>query len=201
MSAFRIIPIHPNDFALLGMKCQNSCYFNWCLPMGHSSSCAIFEALCTALEWLAMNPLGASGVLHILDNFLFIANSQDKCHAALTNFLSMCEYLGVPIAQEKTVSPDTTLQFAGIMLDSVLQEARLPVDKLQKCCKLLCTFYKRRKVTFRELQSLLGLLNFTCSVIVPSHAFLRRMIDLTKGANRPYHRIRLSKETTSDMAT
>ena len=200
-SAFRIIPIHPIDFALLGMKWQNLYYFDRCLPMGCSSSCAIFEAFSTALEWLAMKRLGASGVLHILDDFLFIADSQDKCHADLNNFLSMCEYIGVPIAQEKTVGPDTTLQFAGITLDSILQEARLPVDKLQKCRMLLRTFYKRRKVTLKELQSLLGLLKFTCSVIVPGRAFLRRMIDLTKGAKRPYHRIRLSKEAKSDMAT
>ena len=67
-----------------------------------------------------MNRLGASGVLLILDDFLFIADSQDKCHADLTNFLSMCEYIGVPIAQETTVGLDTTLQCAGIALDSVL---------------------------------------------------------------------------------
>ena len=83
-SAFRIIPIHPNDFALLGMKWQNSYYFDRCLPMGCSSSCAIFEAFSTVLEWLAINRLGVSGVLHILDDFLFIADSQDKCHADLT---------------------------------------------------------------------------------------------------------------------
>ena len=53
-----------------------------------------------------MTRLWASGVLHILDDFLFIADSQDKCHTDLTNFPSICEYLGVPIAQEKTVGPD-----------------------------------------------------------------------------------------------
>ena len=106
----------------------------------------------------------------------------------------------MPIAQEKTVAPDTTLQFVGITLDSVMQEARLQDDKLQKCRMLLCTSYKRRKVTLRELQSLLGLLNFTCSV-APGCPFLRRMIDLTKGAKRPYHCIRLSKEAKSDMVT
>ena len=71
--------------------------------MGCSSSCAIVEAFSTALEWLEMIRLGASGVLHILDNFLFIADSHDKCHTNLTNFLSMCEYIGVPTAQDKTV--------------------------------------------------------------------------------------------------
>ena len=80
-SAFRIIPIHPNDLALLGMKWQDSYYFDRCLPMGCSSSCAIFEAFSKALEWLAMTRLEASGVLHILDDVLFIADCQAKCHA------------------------------------------------------------------------------------------------------------------------
>ena len=68
----------------------------------------------------------------------------------------MCEYLGVPIAHEKTVGPYTTLQLAGITLDSVMQEARLPDDKLQKCRMLLRTFYKRRKVTLSPFVANLG---------------------------------------------
>ena len=80
------------------------------------------------------------------------------------------------------------------------QEARLPHDKLQKCNRLLHDFYKRRKVTLNELQSLLGLLNFTCSVFVPGRAFLHRMIDLTKGARRPHHHLRLTKEVKHDIA-
>ena len=52
-----------------------------------------------------MNRLGASAVLHILDDFLFIAESQEQCQADLTNFLSMCEHIGVPIAQEKNCRP------------------------------------------------------------------------------------------------
>ena len=111
----------------------------------------------------------------------------------------MCSYLGVPIVQEKTVGPFNMMQFAGITLDSVRQEARLPEDKVRKCQLLLYHFYTRRKVTLRELQSLLGLLNFTCSVAVTGRAFLRRMIDLTKGIQRPHHRIRLTKETKYDV--
>ena len=73
---FRIIPIHPNDYSLFGMKWVNLYYFDRCLPMACSSSSAIFEAFSTALEWLALHRLGASGVLRILDDFLFIAESE-----------------------------------------------------------------------------------------------------------------------------
>ena len=45
----------------------------------------------------------------------------------------MCDYLGVPLAPEKPVGPNTVLQFAGITLDSVLFEAVLP---LGHTCKM-----------------------------------------------------------------
>ena len=64
-SAFRIIPVSPNDFPLLGMEWQGKFYFDKCLPMGCSSSCNIFETFSTALEWIAMKKLNASAVIHI----------------------------------------------------------------------------------------------------------------------------------------
>ena len=167
-SAFRIIPIHPADYSLLGMKWNKMYYFDRCLAMGLSSSCAIFESFSTALEWLAINYLGACAVLHILDDFLFIAKSKDQCEHDLENFIKMCNYLGVPLAPEKTVGPANVLQFAGITLDSVRQEARLPEEKLRKCRGMLQDFHVRRSVCLRELQSLIGLLNFTCLVVVRS---------------------------------
>ena len=162
-SAFRIIPIHPADYSLLGLKWDNMYYFDRCLAMGLSSSCAIFEAFSTALEWLSINHLGACAVLHILDDFLFIAQSKGQCEHDLDNFILMCNYLGVPLAPEKTVGPATVLQFAGITLDSVRQEARLPEDELQKCRPMLQNFQARRSVCLKELRSLIGLLNLHAS--------------------------------------
>lgn len=110
--SFRIIPIHPSDFPLLGMKWDNQFYFDVCLSMGLSSSCAIFEAFSSCLEWISVYRFGASSVLHILDDFLFIASTEDKCQNDLSNFLRMCDYIGVPIAHEKTFGPTQVIQFA-----------------------------------------------------------------------------------------
>ena len=198
-SAFRIIPVHLQDYPLLGIKWADNYYFDRCLPMGCSSSCAIFEAFSTSLEWLSLHKFKASAVLHIPDDFLFVASSLEKCHTDLANFLSLCDYLGVPIAHEKTVEPRTTIEFAGITIDSISQEARLPPDKLQKCRTLLHQFYKRRTVTLRELQSLIGLLNFACSVVVPGRAFLRRLIDLTIGITKAHHHIRFTRAARADI--
>ena len=112
----------------------------------------------------------------------------------MDRFLILCNNLGIPIAPEKTCGPATTLTFAGIELDSIKSEARLPKDKIAKCVQFISTFLHRKKVTLKELQSLIGLLNFACSVIAPGRAFLRRLIDLTRGATLPHHFIRLRHE-------
>ena len=49
-NAFRIIPIHPNDYNLLGMQWRGLYYYDRCMPMGCSSSCLTFETFSTAVE-------------------------------------------------------------------------------------------------------------------------------------------------------
>ena len=48
-SAYRIIPIHPDDRCKLGFHWRGSFYMDNALPMGAASSCQIFEKLSTAL--------------------------------------------------------------------------------------------------------------------------------------------------------
>ena len=198
-SAFRIIPIHQNDHPLLGMKWRGLYYYDRCMPMGCSSSCKTFETFSTAIEWIARHKLNIDKILHLLDDFLFISSTRTQCQDDLDRFLILCSHLGIPIAPEKTCGPATTLTFAGIELDSIKSEARLPKDKIAKCVQFISTFLHRKKVTLKELQSLIGLLNFACSVIAPGRAFLRRLIDLTRGATLPHHFIRLRHEVKEDL--
>ena len=57
----------------------------------------------------------------------------------------------------------------------------------------------RRTVKLNELQSLLGLLSFACSVIVPGRVFLRRLYNLTCGTHRPHHYVNVNKSAKLDM--
>ena len=45
--------------------------------------------------------------------------TKDQCKYDLASFVSLCDYIGVPLTPEKTVGPDTVLQFTGIILDSI----------------------------------------------------------------------------------
>ena len=144
-----------------------------------------------------MNKLGVTKAIHVIDDFLFLATSQAKCMADMQAFIKLCWDLGVPLAPGKTVGPSTALQCLGITLDAT----RLPEDKLAQCRSLLQLFLSRQKVTLTELQSLIGVLNFSCYVIGPGRAFLRRLIDLTLGISRPQYHIRLTRQVKLDLLT
>ena len=73
------------------------------------------------------------------------------------------------------------------------------MDKLGKCLVAISHFLTRKKVTLKEIQSLTGLLNFACSVVLPGRAFLRRLIDLTLGLRSPHHYVRLNGEVKADL--
>ena len=58
-----------------------------------------------------------------------------------------------------------------IEIDTAVMELRLPEDKLTKATSLVNRITNRRKVTLRELLSLIGLLNFASLVVTPGRAF------------------------------
>ena len=86
-------------------------------------------------------------LIHILDDYLMASSTYHQCRINLVRFLSLCKYLGVPMAPEKTVGPQNILSFAGIELDTLRMEVRLPVDKIGKCRLLISSFLRRKKVT------------------------------------------------------
>ena len=198
-AAFRIVPIHPLDHELLGIF-WDGYYYDTCLPFGCSSSCAIFERFSSGIEWIAVQKLGIKFIIHILDDFLIMGpKNSPACQNDLNAFLDLCADLGVPIKESKTVFPTTVLTFLGLELDSESMEARLPLDKLTKLRELLDLTSRRRKITLKEIQSIIGYLQFCCAVVKPGRCFLRRLIDLTKSVSKPRHFITLNKEARKDI--
>ena len=51
-NAFRILPLSPLDYQLLGLLWKGEFYINCTLCMGLSTSCALFEAFSTSLHWI-----------------------------------------------------------------------------------------------------------------------------------------------------
>jgi hypothetical protein len=197
--AYRLLPIHPSEYCLLGFKLDNYFYYEKVLPMGLSSSCRIFEEFSTSLQFIINSLCPDTKVIHLLDDFLILAPTKSACTSTLDCFIRLCHDLGVTLAPEKTVPATQVLTFLGIELDCIHSLARLPHDKLAKCSSLIRETLDKKSVTLKALQSLVGTLNFACQVVAPGRSFLRRTIDLTCGLKASHHRRKLSGGAKQDL--
>lgn len=69
-SAYRMVPIHPEDRPLLGMKWRGKTYnIDKVLPFGLCSAPIIFTALADALQWLIKQE-GVDFLEHYLDDYV-----------------------------------------------------------------------------------------------------------------------------------
>lgn len=198
-NAFRIIPLHPDQYYLFGFHFKDQYYFDRCLPMGCSASCQIFENLSKAIHWIANMKLDIKKMAHLLDDFLIVEKSENTCKEKLDAFWRLCTDIGVPLSPEKTFLPSQKMTFLGYELDSLEMSIRLPIDKVEKCKEEINQCLSKQKVSLKEIQSLIGLLNFACGAVVPGRTFLRRLISLTIGKINPRHKIRITQESKKDL--
>ena len=199
-SAYRMVPVHPEDQRLLGMFWENKVMVDTCLPFGLRSAPKIFSAVADGLTW-AMHCKGIQHLLHYLDDFLFFGPpNHPKCSSDLTTAQSTCRELGFPIAEDKVEGPSTSIIFLGIEIDTIKFELRLPAHKLQRLQSLIDHWMRKKAASKRELQSIIGHLSHAATVVKPGRTFLRFLIEAAKIPRQPDHWVRLNSQCRSDIA-
>ena len=110
-SAYRMVPVHPDDRPLLAMQWAGQIYFDTRLPFGLRSAPKIFTAVADALQWVLLKQ-GVSWVAHYLDDYITMGPPEaDTCAKNLDIMLATCTRLGVPTAPGKCEGPATSLGF------------------------------------------------------------------------------------------
>ena len=198
-SAFRLLPVHPEDRHLLTMSWKGELYIDHCIPFGLRSAPKLFNILADLLSWTAQDA-GVSYLIHYLDDYLTMGPPQSQvCQRNVDIFTSLCKDLGVPLATDKLEGPTTSLSFLGIILDTCRMEIRLPTDKLSRMQGMLKAWLSRKKATKRDILSLVGTLQHATKVVRPGKTFVSRMY-LTAAKLKKMHFItRLNKAFRSDL--
>ena len=152
-SAYRMLPIHPDDQPLLGMKWRDRVWIDTTLPFGLRSAPKIFNVMADCLQWILENK-GSCKVIHYLDDFLFMGEpGSQQCGESLQLALNTCQRLGVRVSMEKLEGPSTQISFLGIMLDTERLEVRLPEEKMARLAEAIAEWRGNRSCTKRELLS------------------------------------------------
>ena len=128
--AYRIVPVHQQDYHLLGIAWRGEVFIDRALPFGLRSAPKLFSAVSDLIAWV-LHQQGVSFQLHYLDDFLFLGPPGTSCaDQAFSVALKTLHELDIPVALHKCAGPATVLEFLGILVDSSASQLRLPAEKL-----------------------------------------------------------------------
>ena len=198
-NVYRMVPVHPDDHQLLGIRWGHDVFIDTALPFGLRSAPKIFSAVADALAWI-LHSRGVTYQLHYLDDFLLLGPPDSPgCSQSLQITLGVCQELGVPVAAHKTEGPTQSLTFLGIRIDPVHMELSLPPEKLARTTAIVLEWRDRKVAIKKQLQSLIGTLSHAATVVVPGRTFLRRMIETMAIPKRQHYHVRLNQNFQSDI--
>ena len=198
--AYRIVPIHPGDRYLLGMKWWEKFFVDLALPFGLRSTPGIFNSLADLFEWTLRHNYHVPNLLHYLDDFFTLGPADSMVCSNLLNAIQQASLnIGIPLAREKCEGPTTCITLLGIELNSIDMTARLPNDKLAELQTLIGSWTGKKFCTCKELESLVGKLNHACAVVAPGRTFLQRLINLLRVSKPRQKFIRLTKQARLDL--
>ena len=199
VDAFKIMPLHPSQWPMFGIKWEKKFYFSVRLSFGCRSSPHLFNLISEALCWILLNINRLPFVLHLLDDFLLIDFPSSRPSQALETLKSLFARLNIPLSAEKTQGPTTKLEFLGICLDSQRMCASLPPDKLTRVRSFIDLFLSSSSLTKSDLLSLLGHLNFAMRIIPQGRSFISHLLDLVAELPFPKSPLILDQGSRSDL--
>ncbi len=134
-------------------------------------------------------------------NFLYGPPNSPECGELLAIFDNVTFVFNIPTSPEKSVQPCTQLRYLGFTIDTIKQEVSVPQVKLLEVQEKVkhALRHENNKITLMDLQSLIGSLQWVCSAVAPSWAFIRCLSFLICNLKEPWHRVTLHKSAIADL--
>ena len=171
---YRQLRVNPLDWPLLGFRHRDQWFMDICPPFGLRSSAMCMQRTTEAISFMH----GKEGYCTrpYLDDFGGAEADRETADRALSTLQGIMRDLGVQEALRKVHPPTQRLVWLGILYDTILMRMSIPADKMEEIMVVLGSWEGRARATRREVQALLGLLQFVASVSPPVRIFTNRML-------------------------
>ena len=171
---YRQLRVDPSDWPLLGFTFEGQYYFDTCPPFGLRTSAMCMQRTSEAVSWIHKRHGFVSRPY--LDDFGGAEATLQRADEALGSLQNIMADLGVREAKHKVCQPTQRMIWLGLWYDSVAMTISIPEAKLTEIMEILREWEKKSRASQREMQQLLGLLQFVASVSPPARVFTNRML-------------------------
>ena len=172
--AYRQIFIDLHDVHLVGYSWRNHIYFDRVLSMGLRSAAHICQRVTNSIAY--MYRLLGFDIVNYLDDFAG-ADTPDRAMRAFTELRTLLNSCGLQESHKKAIHPTTKMEFLGILCDTDNLILEIPIDKLRDIRQILLLWRNRKSAKLRDIQSLVGKLNFLATCVRPGRIFMCRLLN------------------------
>lgn len=204
--AYRHVPISKFSQNLTGLKWKfaGDEHFTYLrdrrLVFGGSLSVGIFHRI-TQSVCRILKRHGINAILCYIDDFYITAPTFEACQKAMNLLIHYLIKLGFSISWHKCISPTQCLVFLGVEIDSAKGTLSIPAQKVEELKAVLHTWSSKTRASKKELQSLLGKLNWIARVVHAVRPTVRRLIDIMTSLRKANHRTRITRNIKRDITT
>ena len=178
---FRQIPLDPGDYSMIGYVINGDIYFDKVLPMGMRSAPYIAQRITNAITHIHRQM--QFFLLNYVNDFVG-AEHKNNIWKAYNHLSKLLKDLQVDTSQEKMVPPTTRLEFLGITFDSLTMTMEISEDKMEEIKQELESWLTKTQARRREVESLVGKLQFLAKCVKAGRIFLSRLINWIRAMDR-----------------
>ena len=193
--AFRIIPLCPKDYSLTGIRWKDRLFFDKVMPMGLCSAAYVCQRVTNTVVY--MHKCMGYWSINYLDDFGSTEHAT-KAWNSYHTFTRLLKNLGVQEAEEKSVPPTTRMDFLGNTLDTERMTIEVSSTRKTELIQELKEWRDRKSATKKQIQSIIGKLNFVTNCVKAGRIFLSRLIDSIREQDN-HRKILLTEEFRKDI--
>ena len=190
---FRQIPLDPGEYSLMCFTWGGKIWFDLVSPMGLRTAPAFAQRISDALKYIH-NQMGFF-LFNYIDDFLG-AELPDQINSSFLAFKRTLRDLNVMQSTEKEVPPTQEIDCIGVLVSAHDLTLRVTPERLQALWVELNSWLGRTTATLRDLQVLIGKLQFVCACVKPGRLFLSRILRVLKKS--PSH-VELTEDFKKDI--
>lgn len=194
--AYRQLPICPGDIPLSGFIWRGLLYFDRVLTFGLRSAALDCQRTSNCFRYLMENE--GYTVLNYMDDFGGIETPY-VAFQAFHHLKFLLRAAGVEESLEKEITPSTGIVFLGILFNSITMTMSIPPEKITETLEVISTWMSFDTVNLKQVQSLVGKLQFIAKCVKPGRIFLSRILIFLSSFNHPQQRLSVDPDVLKDL--
>ena len=171
--AFRQLKVDPYDFPLLCLRWRDEFFCDTSVPFGHRSGGLGCIRLTSAIGYI--HSLRGHHVMTYFDDMIS-GELPENAERSFNHLHGLLRKLHMPISVSKLAPPSTRITCLGIEIDSTSQTLAISEQKLNEIVHKCSEVLKKKSISVKHLQFVIGLLLFIHKAVKPARIFVNRML-------------------------